>query len=166
MAPSARQRRAGSAHGGSARPHRHRRGRRGGRHGRGQGQDLRQGAGGLRLRRRPLRRRRRRAGAQGPQDPRRRGHHLGLRGGGLLHRQDHGWSAHPGPRLGHRGLGLRRCRPEDQRRPGAVRPGRRRGAAPAPAADPPHPRQVGLGHLPPQADDPPCGRGGLTTRRL
>ncbi len=109
--PPARQRRTRRPHRRAARPHRHRRGRRGRRPRPGQGQDLRQGPGGLRLRRRPLRGRRRRTCAQGPQDPRRRGHHLGLRGHGRLHRQDHRRTAHPGPRLGHRGLGVRRRDP-------------------------------------------------------
>ena len=83
---------------------------------------VRQGPGGLRLRRRPLGRRRHRARAEGPPHPRRRGHHLGLRGRGRHHRQDRRRSAHPGPRLGHRRLRLRRRPPEDRRGPGAGRP--------------------------------------------
>ena len=86
MAPPAGQRRARRAHRCAARPHRHRRGRRGRRPRRRQGEDRRQGPGRVRVRRRPLGRRRRRARAQGPQDPRRRGHHLGLRGHRLQHR--------------------------------------------------------------------------------
>ena len=124
-----------------------------------------QGPGGIRLRRRPLGRRRGRAGPQGPQDPRRRGHHLGLRGRRLVHRQDHGRPAHPGPRLRHRRLGLQRRAPEDRGGPGALGPGRRGRTPPAAAAHPPDAGQVGLRHLSPQADDPPCGGGGLTDRR-
>ena len=65
-------------------PHRHRRGRRGRRPRRRQGEDRRQGPGGLRVRRRPLGRRRHRDLPQGPPHPRRRGHHLGLHRGRQL----------------------------------------------------------------------------------
>ena len=63
---------------------------------------------------------------QGPPHPRRRGHHLGLRGGGQHHRQDRRRPAHPRPRLRHRRRGLRRRHPEDRGGPGQVGPGRRR----------------------------------------
>ena len=67
--------------------HRDRRGRRRGRPGRRADLGRRQGAVRLRLRGRPVGRRDHRGVAQGPADPRRRGVHLGRRGGGLDQRQ-------------------------------------------------------------------------------
>lgn len=117
---------------------------------------------GLRVRGRPLGRRRHGSPPQGPQDPRRRGHHLGLRRGGQHHGQGRQRPEHPGPRLRHRRLGLLLGHPEDRGSHRPRRGRRRRRAAPDPAAHPPHDGQVGLGRLPPQADDPPGRRRGLS----
>ena len=103
---------------------RHRRGRRGGRPGRGTGEDHRQGAGRLRVRRRADRRWRDRVRAPRPPYPRGggRGHDPGHR------RRRHGSSGRaaglPGAGVRARGRRLRRCHQGDREDPG---PGRVRG---------------------------------------
>ena len=144
-------------------PHRHRRGRRRRRPRRRQGQDRRQGPGRLRVRRRPLGRRRHRVLAQGPPHPRRRGHHLGLRRGG-----QHAPARSSAARTSRPGAPASRTRPSPRSSRRSRRcstrsaAGRRGGAAPDPAAHPPHRGQVGVRHLPPAPDDPPGRRRGLT----